>query len=431
MDKKLKGNILTLLFFSLGSFLLAYLTSMIFARAMGANGYDDYAVAISSLAILATLSEMGTGKFGLRIIPVFREKKMWNLARGYLRFSVRLILLVSLILLIATVVIEYLEDGEFGNYALGLAILFLPVIAWAGAGSEIIMANGASILSALITRILIPAAILVLGGIWIFSSFDLNAIQGVLIYGMGWVIGLFAVIVFLRQTTPTAIRKAVALYNSREWSLKALPFLFFALLLTILTKIAVIILEIVHPEEATVAVYAVAAETGAFIYLIAKSTDKMYLPELSLMIERKDRHGMLALRKQRWTRLGSTCFIFLIVVIVLGKKILLLFGPEFVDGYTALTIVAVATVVWTMASLAPSYLKYIGKHRFVIISTTITVFLHIGLCFPLGYYYGATGAAISFAVPVTVLYLTMAAMVGYYDRKTSSKGKRNENQINI
>ena len=56
----------------------------------------------------------------------------------------------------------------------------------------------------------------------------------------------------------------------------------------------------------------------------------------------------------------------------------------------------------------------------MILSTTLAVFLHIGLCFPLGYYYGATGAAISFAVPVTVLYLTMAVMVGIYHRKTTS-----------
>jgi len=51
-----------LLLFSTGSFALTYATAIVFARAMGADGYDDYAVAISSVAILATLAEMGMGK---------------------------------------------------------------------------------------------------------------------------------------------------------------------------------------------------------------------------------------------------------------------------------------------------------------------------------------------------------------------------------
>ena len=421
---------IVLLTFSIGSFLLSYLISILFARSMGISGYDDYAVAISSLAILATLSEMGTGKFGLRIIPVYREKKMWYLAKGYIAFSIRLILIVSLILVVTTIIIEYAEDGAFGNYALGLAVLFLPLVAWAGAGTEIIMANGASIRSAFITRLLVPGTTLLLGSIWVLSFIALTAVQGVLLYGMGWFTGLFVVILFMKQTTRSEIRKARAVSKTKEWSRNAFPFLFFAFLLTLLTKIAVIILEIVHPDEAEVAVYAVAAETGVFIILVAKSTNKMYLPVLSLMIERKNRPGMIALRKQRWSWLGPICFLFLVVIFVFGKKILLFFGPQYVEGYTALCILAVAASIWTMTSLAPPFLKYIGKNRFVTGSTIIAVVFHIILCFPLGYYYGATGAAVSFAIPVIALYLMMAVMVGYYYRQTFAEndtGKRRQN----
>ena len=129
------------------------------------------------------------------------------------------------------------------------------------------------------------------------------------------------------------------------------------------------------------------------------------------MLEREDRGGLLVGRRGRWAWLGSICVGFLLVVFLFGKKILGLFGPEFVSGYAALCIVAVATAVWTMASLAPAYLKYVKRQRFVIVATTLTVLVHVGLCFPLGYRYGATGAALSYAIPVIALYLTMAAVV--------------------
>ena len=410
-------NAVALLVFSVGSFALSYATAIVFARALGAVGYDDYAVAISSAAILATLAEMGTGKYAMRIMPAYAEKRSWSLASGYLRSSVGLILLASIVLALLTAVPEFLEDGQFGDYALGVVILFLPVMALVGAGSEFVMANRAVIRSAFVTRLLVPGSTLALAVAWALSSYELTAPRAVLSYGLGWLVGLAAVAWFLRRTTRTEVREARAQYQSREWLVSALPFLFFALLITVLAKVGVIVLEIVHPQEATVAVYAAAAETGAFIYLVAKSTDKMYLPDVSLLIEREDVAAMRAGRVHRWAWLGSICVLFLLAVFFFGKKMLLLFGEEFVAGYPALCIIAVATSVWTMASLAPSYLKYMGKNRFVIVATTLTVVAHIGLCFPLGYYYGATGAALSYAIPVTLLYITMALVVGRHMRK--------------
>jgi O-antigen/teichoic acid export membrane protein len=410
-------NIVSLLFFSLGSFLLSYATAIVFARAMGVNGYDDYAVAVSSLTILATLAEMGTGKYALRIIPAYRNNKFWSLSKGYFRYSFSLILIISLILVSITKIFGYIENGIFGSYVLGIGILFLPVIAWVGAGSEFIIANMAIIRSALVTRLLVPGITLLLGIFWVQSHNEISSIQGILFYGFGWVIGLFAIIFLLQKTVQTGILKAKAGYYSRDWTTNILPFLFFALLITTLTKVGVIVLEIVRPQEATVAIYAVAAETGAFIYLIAKSIDKMFLPDVSVLIERKDIDGLRSIQKYRLLWLGPACTLFLLVIFFFGKRILSLFGPEFISGYPALCIIAVSTSVWTMASLTPVFLKYIGKYHLVIVLTTLSVIAHIGLCFLLGYYYGSTGAALSFAIPVILLYISMSVFARYHLRK--------------
>lgn len=412
-----KKNAISLVFFSLGSSFLSYATIIIFARAMSINEYDDYAVAISTIAIMATLAEMSTGKYALRIMPSYRENRKWALAKGYLRYSIILIFLVSTILMFITLYFDYKDDGIFGANTLGIAILFLPVIAWVGAGSEFITANLAVIRSAFVTRLLVPGLTFMLGIFWVLSPYEFTASQGVLFYGIGWLVGLFVVVLFLRQTTQPEIRKAPAEYRSREWITKSLPFIFFALLITVLAKVGVIVLQIVHPQEAMVAVYAVAMETGALIYLIAKSTDKMFLPDVSLMIERQDFAGLRSGRNRRWRYLGSVCAVYLLIIFFFGREILLIFGPEFESGYPALCIIAVATSVWTMASLSPSYLKYIGKARFVIVATAIAVISHIGLCFPLGYYLGATGAALSYAIPVILLYSIMAILTGHHLRK--------------
>ena len=405
-----KSETASLLAFSIGSFALSYATAIAFARALGANGYDDYAVAVSSAVILATLAEMGTGKYALRIIPAYSERGDWAAANGYIRFSAGLMLVTSSILAIAGTVWEYFKDGQFGNYALGLVLLFLPVMAWVGAGSELLTANRAAIQSAFITRLLVPGATLVLALILIASPVDLTPSQSVLCYGLGWAIGLMAVFIFLRKTTREEILAALPTHQTREWLTSIWPFLYFALLISMLAKIGVIILEIVAPQEATVAVYSAAAETGTFIYIVAKSTDKLYLPTVSTMLEKKDQAGLTQGRWDRWMWLGSICAGFLLVVFLFGKHILGLFGPEFIEGYAALCIIATATTVWTMSSLAPAYLKYVQKQKFVVVATTLTLLAHIALCIPLGYWFGATGAAVSYAIPVIAMYLTMGIL---------------------
>lgn len=405
-----RKQIFSLLAFSIVSFALSYATAIVFARSLGADGYDDYAVAVSFAVILATLAEMGTGKYALRIMPAYADRSDWSAARGYVRFSVRLILATSIALAVFGVCWEYLKDGVFGNYALGIVLLFLPAMAWVGAGSEFVTANRAAIRSAFVTRMLVPGSTLALALAWMVSPLERTAPRAVLCYGASWLIGLAAVYLFLKQTTREEIRKAQPEPRTQEWLTSIWPFLYFALLISVLAKVGVIVLELVASDEATVAVYSVAAETGTFIYIVAKSTDKLYLPSVSTMLEHEDQSGLKQGRRGRWIWLGSICVGFLLTVFFFGKQILALFGPEFVEGYMALCIIAVATSVWTLASLAPAYLKYVHKQKFVLVATTLTVLTHIGLCIPLGYWYGTTGAALSYAIPVIAMYVTMAAV---------------------
>ncbi len=63
-----------------------------------------------------------------------------------------------------------------------------------------------------------------------------------------------------------------------------------------------------------------------------------------------------------------------------------------------------------MNSLTPAFLKYLHRQKLVVITTTLTVLIHVLFCVPLGYWFGATGAAVSYAIPVIGMYLMMAVL---------------------
>ncbi len=147
------------------------------------------------------------------------------------------------------------------------------------------------------------------------------------------------------RTTREEILTTPPTHRTQEWLSSIWPFLYFALLVSMLAKIGVMILELVAPQEVTVAVYSPAAETGTFLFIVAKSTDKLYLPTVSTTLVKKDQAGLTQGCWDRWTWFGSFCVDFLLVVFLFGKHILGLFDPEFIEEYTALCLIATATTV--------------------------------------------------------------------------------------
>lgn len=70
----------------------------------------------------------------------------------------------------------------------------------------------------------------------------------------------------------------------------------------------------------------------------------------------------------------------------------LTFLPGFSDGYAALVIVTLGSAVSTLFSLAPSYLKYVSRGRYVVGMTASCVATMILLTWQLGAVYEDVGA---------------------------------------
>ena len=158
--------------------------------------------------------------------------------------------------------------------------------------------------------------------------------------------------------------------------------------------------------ELEVAWFAAAMETGCLILLLSKSTDKYFQPHISIMLEREawDEGAKMRRRRLRW--IGSACAAFLLLVFSLGKPILRLYGEPFEAGYPALCLIAIGACAWTMFSLAPAYLKFVGQSRFVFAATVCGAVAMAGLTGLLGIWHGATGAAGAFCIVLCSLAVT-------------------------
>ena len=121
-------------------------------------------------------------------------------------------------------------------------------------------------------------------------------------------------------------------------------------------------MEVLPIAEIQVAYFAAALESGGLILLLSKSTDKLFQPEMSAIIQQKAWGAGARLRRRRYLMVGGCCAAFMATMIIFGRAVLRLYGDEFQNGYPALCFVAFGCCMWTLFSLAPAFLLNNGRH---------------------------------------------------------------------
>lgn len=395
---------------SLINYGLMYWAHIFLARHLSINHFDDFSVAVSVVTLLSTVATLGLEKYALRVLALYIERENWPRLRGFCQFSLRAILLFSLLLMGATgvgltVVLAWQEVES--HKAILLYTAFLPAVALCLYLIETITVFGAQILALALYRFVLPSVFLLLV-VSINALEALNAETVVLCFGTAWCLTLGLMLVAAQATAPKAARRGQAdCHGKRWWLLKSLPLLVSSIMMTLLTSAGTIVLEILHPSEAAVGIYAVAMKSGGFISLLGTSTNRYYLPMLVVLIERRDQSGLKKLLNKRTRLLAGLTALFMAIVAVYGHKIMDLFGQAFSQGYWVLIFCAVGTAVMTLFADSLYYLQFMQRNRLVIGSMFLAVTAMLALSFVLGKDYGAEGAAIAFAAPTIALFATL------------------------
>ena len=396
---------------SLSHYALMYWANIVLARHLAIDAFDDYNVAVSIVTLLSTLATLGLEKHALRLISLYIERENWSHLRGFWLFSLRIIVLFSLLLLgllgVGLESILALQDADF-HIAIVIYAGFLPVIALCLFLTEVITVYGKQMLGLALYRVFLPAIfLLLLSGLHHFQL-GLTAVSAVLCFGAAWCLTLIMMLITVRVASPSELRGVNPNSKDRRWWLKnSLPLLISSVMMTVLNNAGTIILEILHPSQAVVGTYAVAIQTAGLISLIGTSTNRYYLPMLVVLLERNDQAAIKDLLRKRLQLIACFITFFMGIIGVWGQEILSLFGSDFSQGYQALLISALGAAFNTLYSISSYYLQFMGRNRLVVSLMSLTVFSMIGLSFILGSRYGSTGVALAYAVPTMLLFSSL------------------------
>ncbi len=255
-----------------------------------------------------------------------------------------------------------------------------------------------------------PLAIIVLGVLVLDDSTYLFEC-----YMLGFlVLAVVSTLLVFLLKNPLSRRTAI---KKREILLKSYPMAISSLGFLLLTTIDIYFLKRYTSLE-QVAIYAIPVKITMLLNLVFTTMQAAIATEISSLFY----SGNMKLLQKRIKRVTNAVFVItfplLLITYAFGSSILAFFGPTFLAGRNALSILLIGFLFSTLSSLSPIYLNMTGREKKLQAIIFLTVLCNLCLNYYLIPIYGIEGAATASSISMA-LWTTLS--LGFIYLKDSIK----------
>jgi len=388
---------------------IAYFSQVLLARWMGSFEYGIYVFVWVWVLILGGLAPLGLSTLCTRFVPEYRETGQIELLRG-------LLLRARVIAVLASTAIALLGLAGlalFGNYLTdyyllpAFLILFcLPMYTLVDVQDGI--ARGYAWMSvALVPPYILRPLLLLAALLGVYAAgFEMSAVNaaGAAVFTC-WATAIIQTFVLERKIRKDA-GPGPRTYKTGFWLRISLPLLLFSSFALLLQNTDILVLSrYVDPSQ--VAVYFAALKTISLVSFVHFAVGAAAANRFSALNARGDEDELQksvrdAVKWTFWPSAAGT-----IVLLILGKPLLWLFGAEFTSGYPVMFVLAAGLMIRATMGPVELILNMLGQQKFCALALFGAVALNLGLNFALVPSYGLMGAACATAIAMAAAALSM------------------------
>jgi O-antigen/teichoic acid export membrane protein len=333
-----------------------------------------------------------------RFVAEYNSLRDWNKLRGFFLFGRRITFALSFLLAFLLVTIVSLLSRHIGSNlsnAFFVAALLLPVLALFETTEAYLRALKRVIQAQAPQEILRP---LLIGlGILLFSAMiDRSPSAGESIsFNLGATsITFILAILFLRRAIPKPVLVAKPTFESKAWFSVGLTFVAADGFYLLLSQADIIMLGIFLGAK-TAGIYSVASRLATLISFSHRAAHTIGAPLISELHTTNQRRELKRVLRLSVLGITSLALPTLVILLIAGKWILGLFGPEFSEGYISLIILSAGQILIAMVGLVGTLMFVTGHHaraaRIVGINAALNILLNAVLI-PM---FGMLGAAVA------------------------------------
>ena len=402
------------------SALLAYGSQVLFARLMGSFEFGIYVYVTIWVLLLGPALDLGLGTAAQRFIPEYRDRGIHDLLRGFIHGS-RWVAFVSAIVIAAACagLVKLLAPwlDVYTVIPLYLACTMLPAYALSNAQDGISRSYDWVGLGLMPTYIVRQLGLTALMGAAYAAGWPIDAVTAMVLGGVAMWLPTIGQLIVLNRRLAVAIEPGPKRYATGLWVATSLPILMVEGFYLLLAYTDILVLkQFQTPDE--VAVYYAAAKTLALVSFIYFSISAATAHRFSAYHVAADRAGLSNFLTQtiRWTFWPSLAATALLLVF--GRPILSLFGPQFTDSYPLMFILAVGLLARAAIGPIERFLSMMGEQRVSALVYAGAFAINLGLCFVLIPPFGLAGAAIATTTALIVesimLFVVTKRRLGFH-----------------
>lgn len=354
--------------------------AFVLARAMGAEDYGIYNIAVSMAFVFSGIADFGLTSAMERFIPVFRKRDDPSGVRGTLQLGVGITLLGALgfgvaMLALSPVMATRLFDEPELEGLFRLFALIVPVLALTNILSAIARGYKRMDHSAFAYDFVQPLVRMVL--VVVFAFVALDPVVASLIFGVSYLAALLVLVRLVRRESRNSTAPAAPRRDTRDVTLFALPFWFTSLMTKIRRNIQALLLG-AFDTATSVGVFSLASSANLIGRVSNLAISTSMRPVLAELFEADDRAEMDRIYKAttRWTlTLNLPTFV---IMVVFAEPILALFGDSFVVGATALVILAASELANAITGTCGAIVDMSGRGRMKVANKAVMIALLVG-----------------------------------------------------
>jgi O-antigen/teichoic acid export membrane protein len=400
VTRRLAGTIFIIRVVSAG---LAYLSQILLARWMGGSDYGVYVYVWTWVLLLGSMMDFGISASAQKIIPEYRTSGNSALLRGFLSGSrwmtFAVASLVSLLLAgVVKLLSPFIEAGAIVPLYIGC--LTLPPFVVANTQDGIARSHDWMRLG------LMPQFIVRQGLIIGFTAgafalgLHLGATVAMAASAAAVWLAMIGQMIMLNRRLAGHVEPGAKAYDFRGWLAVSLPILLVESFYLLLSYTDVLVLQQFRPSE-EVGVYFAVVKTLAlvsFIHYAMSATTAHRFAEYHALGDkaRLSAYVTHAIAWTFWPSLGAT-----VALLVFGKPLLWLFGPQFVTGYDIMFIAAIGLVVRSAIGPVERLLNMLGHQHICALAYALAFVMNVALCVALVPRFGGHGAAAATSLSLT------------------------------
>ena len=434
VDEKAIDQRSSLLAFAIRVFsaIIAFVSQVLLARWMGSFEYGVYVWIWVAVVIVGSLSCFGFPAAIVRFIPQYRQSGEVEKLRGVIRASRLFALASSTLLAVLGLAGLWLLGDNVGTvyvWPFFLAAICLPMLALMEIQGGIARAFSWIVTALAPMFVVRPVLILLFFLMAILFGFQPSAgiAMGATIIAV-WLTTLFQLLVLapkISRTVPDGDHH----YDTRLWFKVALPIFLIEGFLALLVNVDILIAGLyLSPER--VAIYFATVKTLAIVHFVYFAVKAASAPRIAQYFHAGDKAKYQSFIQDtvQWTFWPSV--VVGIAILIVGKFLLSLFGPEFVEGHDLLAILVLGIVARASVGPAESVLTMSGKQNAcaMIYGSTllINIVLNLILIPKFGLYGAASATTFALFCEAAALFIAAKKLLGIHLFVLSSRAKTRE-----